>query len=203
MLACRDFLRKTGSCVAVATGQYSGDLAHHYAAVAITVRWRADSSAPILAPTTTSGRPETASPHPVRRGGRSHIVCCVVRTELPGATAMRHDVSGWHRCRPRTGDASPFGAALLTPAATVPPPTSATAHRMSRQFFVFKHGSLRQILDRIDVVVRGGDQPDARVGTHRGERLRPCDRAVHPSPSPVWRPAPSDLQDVGFDRYSS
>ena len=116
--------------------------------------------------------PSSAGRRPARRCDRAACsctsTCCVSASPSShGTPPCLIEVSGDAPVPPSWPEISTTSAcALATPAATVPTPTSATSFTLMRAFglrVLQVVDELRQILDRVDVVVRRRrDEPDAR-----------------------------------------
>ena len=196
-------LRSSGSCVAMPTGQ--------------VLRWQTriitqpittsgavakpNSSAPSSAATTTSrpvfSWPSTCTTMRSRRRLRSSTCCVSARPSSHGTPACLRLVSGDAPVPPSWPEMSTTSAcAFDTPAATVPTPDSATSltcTRATRVGVLQVEDQLREIFDRVDVVMRRRrDQADARRRVpHLGDpRIDLVARAAA-RPRRAWRPAPS------------
>ena len=165
--------RSSGFCVATPTGQVSRwQTTHHYATLHHQRRGENPySSAPSKAAMTTS-RPVFIEPSAwtttrSRKPLRSRVCCVSARPKLPGATSV---FGRAHRGRPGPAVVArneyDIGVGLGHPGRHCPHP------RLGHQFHVDPRpgvgvfqvvNELRQVLDRIDVVVwRGRDQPHPR-----------------------------------------
>ena len=167
-----NFLRSSGSCVATPTGQ--------------VFRWQTrimmqpdttsgavakpNSSAPISAAMTTSrpvfSCPSTCTTMRSRRLVQHQHLLRFGEAELPRHAAVLDQVSGDAPVPPSWPEISTTSAcALATPAATVPTPASGDQLHVDARLRVRVLqvvDQLRQILDRVDVVVRRRrDQADA------------------------------------------
>ena len=132
-----------------------------------------NSSAPSSAAMTTSrpvlSWPSTWTTIRSRRPLSSSVCWVSARPSSHGAPACLSEVSGAAPVPPSWPEISTTSAcALDTPAATVPTPTSATSltcTRAARVGVLQVVDQLREVLDRVDVVVRRRrDQADARRG---------------------------------------
>jgi hypothetical protein len=194
-------LRSTGSCVATPTGQVlRWHLRIMMQPIAISgAVAKPNSSAPSSAPMTdvAAGAQPPSTCTRCGRAGRSAPASAGSRqADLPGRAGVLD--RGQRRgagAAVVAGDGDVVGLALATPAATVPTPTSDTSFTETapRVDVLQVVDQLRQVLDRVDVVVRRRrDQAHARRRVAQlGDVLgRPCGRAAG-RPRRAWRPAPS------------
>ena len=196
-------LRSTGSCVAMPTGQvfrWHLRIMMQPAAISGAVE-KPNSSAPSSAPITTS-RPVRSPPSTCTamrpRNPFSTSVCCVsARPISHGEPAWVSDVSGRRAgAALEAGDRHMIGARLGDAGGDrADADLGHQLHRNARlRIGVLQIvDELRQILDRIDVVMRRRrDQPDARrrIAARGRCSCPPCGRATG-RPRPASRPAPS------------
>ena len=177
-------LRSTGSCVATPTGQvlrWHLRIMMQPAAISGAVA-KPNSSAPSSAPITTSRPvrkpPSTCTTMRLRSRSRTSVWWVSARPISHGEPACLIEVSGEAPVPPSKPAMVTWSArALATPAATVPTPiseTSLTETCAVRIDVLEVVDQLREILDRIDVVMRRRrDQADAgrRMAHARDRRV--------------------------------
>ena len=198
-----NFRRSSGSCVAMPTGQ--------------VFRWHTRI---MMQPMTTSGavaNPYSSAPRSARNHHVSaglHLAVDLHDDPIPQLVEHEHLLrlgqaelprdAGVLEARERRGPVPPSwpemsttsACALATPAATVPTPPSATsftAIRAARVRVLQVEDQLREVLDRVDVVVRRRrNEAHARRGVAhlRDPRIHLVARAAARLRR-AWRPAPS------------